>query len=60
MGDEVVANPTYLGHIRHFFEPVDIEHMGRLGVDLSTYESLRDRATSVYFVTKPPAPWMPP
>jgi tyrosinase len=60
MADEVIANPTYLGHIRQFFDPVDLEHMGRIGVDLSTYESLRDRATSVYFRTKAPNPSMPP
>src|SRR5687767_10384308 len=34
--------------------------MGRLGVDLSTYEALKDRATSVYFRTKPPNATMPP
>ena len=60
MADEVIANPTYFGNIRHFFDPEDLEHMGRLGVDLSTYEALRDRATSVYFRTKPPNPSMPP
>lgn len=60
MDEGVIANPTYLGEIRHFFDPEDIDHMGRLGVDLSTYEALRDRATSVYFRTKPPNASMPP
>ena len=60
MNDEVIANPTYLGEVRHFFTPEDLEHMGRLGVDLSTYEALKERATSVYFRTKPPNASMPP
>src|SRR6266508_5992595 len=60
MADSVIENPTYLEHIRHFFEPIDIEHMGALGVDLSTYEGLKNRATSVYFRTKPPNASMPP
>jgi tyrosinase len=60
MPESVIENPTYLGDIRHFFEPEDIEHMGRLGIDLSTYESLKSNATRVYFQTKPPDPRMPP
>jgi tyrosinase len=60
MADEVVADPTYLGHVRHFFDAEDIQHMGRLGVDLSTYEALKERATSVFFRTRPPNPTMPP
>ena len=60
MDEAVIADPTYLGEIRHFFEPEDIEHMGLLGVDLSTYEALKERATSVYFRTKPPNATMPP
>jgi tyrosinase len=60
MGDAVIPNPTYLGDVRHFFEAEDLDHMGRLGVDISTYESLKERATSVYFRTKPPDATMPP
>lgn len=60
MGDAVIASPTYLGDIRHFFEAEDLDHMFRLGVDISTYEALKERATSVYFQTKPPDPAMPP
>jgi tyrosinase len=60
MPESVMENPTYLGDIRHYFEPVDLEHMARLGVDLSTYESLKSNATAVYFQTKPPDAAMPP
>ena len=60
MADAVIENPTYLEHIRYFFEPVDVEHMGRRGIDLSTYEGVKSRATSVYLQTKPPNASMPP
>src|SRR5829696_3016708 len=60
MAESLIENPTYLEHIRQFFEPIDIEHMGDLGVDLSTYEGLKNRAPSVYFRTKPPNASMPP
>jgi tyrosinase len=60
MADEVVEHPTYFEHIRHFFDPVDIEHMAQLGIDLSTYDALKVRATSVYFRTEPPNATMPP
>ena len=60
MADSVIENPTYLRDVRHFFDPVDLDHMGRLGIDLSTYEAVKNRATSVYFQTKPPNASMPP
>lgn len=60
MADQEIQNPTYLGDIRHFFDPVDLDHMGQLGIDLSTYEALKERATSVFFQTKPPTASMPP
>jgi hypothetical protein len=60
MSDAVIPNPTYLADVRHFFEAEDLDHMGRLGVDISTYETLKDRATSVFFRTKPPNATMPP
>jgi tyrosinase len=60
MSDAVIPNPTYLADVRHFFEAEDLDHMGRLGVDISTYETLKERATSVFFRTKPPNATMPP
>ncbi len=60
MADSIIQDPTYLADIRHFFDPVDLDHMARIGVDLSTYESLKVRATSVYLQTKPPNASMPP
>jgi len=60
MAESEIENPTYLGDIRQFFDPVDLKHMGQLGIDLSTYAALKERATSVYFQTKPPNASMPP
>lgn len=60
MADSVIQNPTYLGNIRDFFEEADVEHMGRLGIDLSTYEGVKNRAASIYFQTQPPDASMPP
>ena len=36
MSDPIVENPTYMDHIRHFFEEKDILHMG---VSVSTYRA---------------------
>lgn len=58
--DKVVENPTYMEHIRNFFADVDIEHMGQLGIDLSTYDGVKAKATSIYFQTQPPDAKMPP
>lgn len=55
-----IENPTWLGHIRHFFEKEDIEHMNELGIDLATYKGVKARATNIYFLTKPPHASMPP
>ncbi len=49
MADQIIENPTYMEHIRHFFDDVDLEHMSRVGIDLSAYESLKARSTDVYF-----------
>ncbi|HMJ78777.1 MAG TPA: tyrosinase family protein [Iamia sp.] len=60
MADQVIEQPTYLEHIRHFFEEVDLAHMAKIGIDLTTYESLRLRAASVHLRTMPPTATMPP
>ncbi|MBG6209260.1 hypothetical protein IWQ49_003931 [Labrenzia sp. EL_126] len=60
MVDKVVKNPTYFEHIRHFFDAVDLDHMQRKGIDLSTYEGLKTHAMQVLFQTEPPNANMPP
>lgn len=49
-----------MADIRHFFDDIDLEHMHRRGLDLSTYETLKSRSTDVYFQTRPPTANMPP
>lgn len=60
MADDVVANPTYMEHVRHFFEEIDLDHMNTQGVDLSTYALLSARANDVYLHTLQPDGDMPP
>ncbi len=60
MSDQIVENPTYMEHIRHFFEDIDLDHMSQKGIDLSTYESLKANSTDVFFQTLPPNANMPP
>jgi tyrosinase len=60
MVDEVIAHPTYMEHVRHFFEEIDLEHMNAQGVDLSTYARLSERANDVYLHTLQPDGDMPP
>src|SRR5690349_2525067 len=40
MADVVIANPTYIENVRHFFEDVDLDHMFNWGYDLTTYPTL--------------------
>ena len=60
MTDQVIEHPTYMEHIRHFFEDIDLEHMKTIGIDLSTYDQLKDNSTDVFFQTEPPGANMPP
>jgi tyrosinase len=60
MADEIIPHPTYMEHVRHFFDEIDLEHMNSQGVDLSTYAALRDRANDVYLHTLQPDGDMPP
>jgi tyrosinase len=55
---ELVKHPTFLEHIRFFFEAIDINHMGARGIDLATYEGVKANATSIYSQTRSGA--MPP
>ena len=59
--DELVLNPTYFEHIRHYFEQQDIDCMfGVRGFHLGNYSSLKSVASSVYQHVKsghmPPQP----
>ena len=60
MSEEIIEDPTYMKHVRHFFEEIDLAHMHHEGIDLSTYDALRKRSTDVYFQTlnanMPPEP----
>lgn len=58
--DQVVANPTYMADIRFFFRPIDIDHMGGMGIDLSTYAGVKRNALAINTHTGPPSPTMPP
>jgi tyrosinase len=60
MPEEIIEHPKYMDHIRHFFEEIDLSHMYRRGLDLSTYEKLKQHAGRVYSYTKPPHATMPP
>ena len=60
MADTVIANPTYIEHVRHFFEDVDLEHMFKRGYDLTTYPTLKANAQAVIDQTRPPEAAMPP
>lgn len=56
----IIEHPTYLEHIRDFFEPGDIGCMRAQGIDLATYEGVKFHALRIYFRTKdgtmPPQP----
>lgn len=58
--DDPIDNPTWYEHVRYFFEQEDIEHMGQLGLDLATYDGVRNSASSIFFQTLPPNGRMPP
>ncbi|HTU11949.1 MAG TPA: tyrosinase family protein [Allosphingosinicella sp.] len=65
--DELVDHPTFLEHIRYFFDAIDIDHMKRqAGMDLATYEAVQAKAVDIYFQVSggqmPPEPerrWPP-
>jgi tyrosinase len=60
MADIVIANPTYIENVRHFFEDVDLDHMFHWGYDLTTYPTLKANAQAVIDQTRPPDGAMPP
>lgn len=60
MATEFIENPTYLEHIRFFFDGIDLSHMLEKGIDLSTYEKLKGKSADVYLQVAPPTRNMPP
>jgi len=58
--EQVVANPTYMGDIRYFFETIDIEHMAAKGIDLGSYAGVKKNALAIYAHTTQPNGDMPP
>ncbi len=54
-----VKNPTYMRHIRHFFEAEDHDCMFSRGKDYTTYDSLKNSSVEVYSITRPPNATMP-
>ena len=58
--DEPVKNPTWMADIRFFFTPDDIDHMGKRGIDLATYDGVKANAIRIMGATEPPDASMPP
>src|SRR5215472_1292498 len=58
--EQPIEKPTYMAHIRYFFEQLDIEHMAAKGVDLSTYAGVKRNALAIFAHTSPPRADMPP
>jgi hypothetical protein len=46
--DPAVSDPTWNGNIRNFFDAGDIACMNAQGLDLSSYESVRENAGAIY------------
>jgi tyrosinase len=59
MVDTVIDKPTYVEHVRHFFDDVDLQHMFKLGYDLTTHPTLKVNAEKVKAQTDPSHPTMP-
>jgi tyrosinase len=57
--DELVEHPTFFEHVRHFFDPIDVDHMRTVAkMDLASYEGVKSRAAQIFFQTS--AGQMPP
>lgn len=56
--DPVIANPTYMADIRHFFTTEDVQHMAAKNIDLGTYDGVKGQAINIYQQTS--AGTMPP
>jgi tyrosinase len=60
VGEQVVADPTYMADIRFFFRPMDVDHMAAKGLDLGTYHGVKRNALLILGETAPPEGDMPP
>ncbi len=58
--DPVVANPTYMEHVRFFFRQMDADHMRSQGIELGTYAGVKKNASRIFTHTAPPRATMPP
>lgn len=54
-----IKNPTYMAHIRLFFEDEDHACMFAQGKDYTTHTALSNAAIEVFSVTRPPNARMP-
>lgn len=59
-----VADPTWYGNIRQMFTSIDVNHMSKQGLDLTSYEQVRATAGAIYgqvsLGNMPPGqPWSP-
>jgi hypothetical protein len=57
--DPLVPEPTYMGYIRNCFTDDDVEHMAKKGIDLSTYDGVKNLAANIYIQTLQPDGPMP-
>ncbi len=58
--EQPIKNPTWMADIRFFFTDDDKNHMARRGIDLATYEGVKEKALRVLGATEPPDATMPP
>jgi tyrosinase len=58
--EDPVKEPTWMADIRFFFTPEDIDHMGRRGIDLATYDGVKTNSLRILGATEPPDATMPP
>jgi hypothetical protein len=50
--DPLVEHPTWLGEVRYFFRPQDVACMKPRGIDLSSYDAVKEHATNIYLQTQ--------
>ncbi|MGI8640813.1 MAG: tyrosinase family protein [Pyrinomonadaceae bacterium] len=43
-----VSNPTWYGDIRNMFDQTDIDHMSKQGLDLTSYDEVKNSASGIY------------
>ena len=50
--DPVIAHPTWLNDVRHFFTRRDVGCMRPRGIDLSSYDAVKEHSTNIYLQTQ--------